>query len=302
MPAPAASAAAELTATGCRLCGASDLYVYHDQGYRRLAKCRTCRLVFADPLPSPDEKVETERQAYIGEALPETAEFFANCHRNFKEDPVIRGFRSTIARIGNEAAPGKLLDVGVGTGVFLHLAREAGWSPAGIDVCELGAAKAAEEFGLQVDVGDFQDFPYEAGTFDCVTMLDVLEHSLDPGRFLARAYDLLRPGGVLFVAVPNQHCLLTAVLDRWIWLSGVGARWFLERLYVSPHLYYFSPRVLRFALERAGFEIVGLRGGNVYLGRYRLPLWMRVPLEIVLQAGSAVGMSARLMALARKPG
>ena len=45
--------AASLVATTCRLCGASDLYLYHDQGYRRLAKCRRCRLVFADPLPTP---------------------------------------------------------------------------------------------------------------------------------------------------------------------------------------------------------------------------------------------------------
>ena len=35
--------------------------------------------------------------------------------------------------------------------------------------------------------------------------------------------------------------------------------------------------------------------------RRRLPLWMRVPMEIVLQLGSLVGMSAKVLALARKP-
>jgi len=154
---------------------------------------------------------------------------------------------------------------------------------------------------LHVDVGDFMRFGYEPESFDCITMLDVLEHSLDPLSFLKRARDLLRPGGVLYVAVPNQQCLLTAILDRVIWYGGIGGHWFLDRLYVSPHVYYFSPRVLRDALERAGFQVLGLQGGNVYLGRYRLPLWMRIPLEIVLHAGSVVGMSARVLALARRP-
>ena len=131
-------------------------------------------------------------------------------------------------------------------------------------------------------------------------MLDVLEHSLDPLGFLERGRELLRPGGILVVAVPNQQCLLTAILDRYIWLAGVGAQWFLARLYVSPHVFYFSPRVMRFALEKAGLDLVGLEGGNVYLGRYRLPLWMRAPLEIVLHAGSLLGMSARVLAVAKK--
>ena len=98
------------TAAACHLCGRSDLRLYHDQVWRRLLKCRDCRIVFADPLPTPEEKYETERQAYVGEALPETAEFFANCNRNFKEDAVIRVFRRIIDEIGREHAPGKILD------------------------------------------------------------------------------------------------------------------------------------------------------------------------------------------------
>lgn len=290
------------TPSACPLCGGSELIPYHDQVWRRLIKCRTCRIVVADPLPSLDEKIEIERQAYVGEALPETAEFFANCNRDFEEDAVIRSFRRIISQMGEAREPGRLLDVGPGTGIFLHLAREQGWEPHGIDVCEIAAAKARDEFGIDIDVGEFGQFPYEPASFDCITMLDVLEHTLDPVGFLERALDLLKPGGILVVAVPNQQCLLTAILDRYIWLAGFGGQWFLERLYVSPHVYYFGPRVLKFALERARFSIVRLEGGNVYLGRYRLPIWMRVPLELVLHVGSLLGMSARVIAIARKPG
>lgn len=285
----------------CPLCDAKGARLHHDQGYRRLLKCRSCRIVFADPFPGAEEKYEIERQAYEGELLPEAAEFFANCHRNFKEDAVIRSFRAALEWIGATRSPGSLLDVGPGTGVFLHLAREAGWTPFGLDLCELSAEKALEEFGLRIDVGDFLGSPYERGQFDAITMLDVLEHTPDPRGFLARALDLLKPGGVVYIAVPNQRCLLTLLVDTYIKLGLPHGHWFLERLYVRPHLLYFNPVALQAALARAGFDVAGIRGGNVYLGRYRLPLGARIPLEIVLRIGGLLGMSAKIHVLARKP-
>ncbi len=287
--------------TPCALCGSADVRLYHDQGYRKVMKCRSCGLVFAQPIPSLEQKHETERLAYEGELLPEAAEFFENCHRDFTEDAVIGQFRGALDWIESARSPGRMLDVGPGTGIFLHLARERGWEPVGIDLCELSAVKAKEEFDIEVDVGSFIGHDYEPESFDCITMLDVVEHSRDPLAFLQRAYELLRPGGVVYVAVPNQRSFLTVVLDRWIRMGLPPGKYFLERLYVRPHLFYFNPAVLRHTLEAAGFEVEDVRGGNVYLGRYRLPLWMRVPLEVVLQLGGLVGMSARLMALARKP-
>jgi SAM-dependent methyltransferase len=286
----------------CNICGSTDAKVYHDQGYRRLMRCRGCRVVFAHPLPSREEKHATEREAYEGDILPEVADFFRNCHRNFKEDPVIGGFRDALRWIGRHREAGQMLDVGPGTGIFVFLAeRDYGWSGRGIDICEKSAEKARTEFNVDVDIGEFETFGYTAGAFDAITMLDVLEHTLDPSAFLRRAFELLRPGGMLYVAVPNQRCLLTVILDRWIRWGGPGRDWFLERLYVRPHTFYFNPQALALALGRAGFELVGLKGGNVYLGRYRLKPWMRVPMEIVLRAGSLFGMSAKIHALARKP-
>jgi 2-polyprenyl-3-methyl-5-hydroxy-6-metoxy-1,4-benzoquinol methylase len=293
----------------CALCGARRPFVYHQQGYRRVLKCATCRFVFTDPLPSRERKAAIEREAYRGELLPEVADFFRNCHRDFVDDPVVRGFRDALDWIAEQAGATagrgegrRLLDVGPGTGIFLHLARERGWQPFGIDVCPESAEKAASEFDIAVDVGDFETFPYGPASFDAVTMLDVLEHMVDPLAALRRALVLLKPGGVLYVAVPNQRCLMTVILDRWIHARLPGSAFFLERLYVEPHLYYFCPPTLARMLTTAGFEMTGLRGGNVYLGRYRLPWTMRLPMEIVLQAGGLVGMSAKVHAVARRAG
>ncbi len=298
----ASSGSPGATAPICNLCGSGDIATYHDQGWRRVVECRRCGLVFVDPMPTFEQKAEIERLAYEGELLPEVSDFFRNCHRDFQDDPVIESFRTGLRSLGSIRTPGRLLDVGPGTGIFLYLAsKEFGWQPSGVDICKESAVKAKEEFDIELEVGDFNTFPWPPASFDAITMLDVLEHTTDPLGSLRRAYDLLEPGGALYVVVPNQHCLLTVILDRWIQLRGPMHAYFLERLYVSPHEYYFFPRTLRALLEKAGFEVTDMRTGNVYLGRYRLPLWMRIPMEIVLQTGNLFGMGAKIMALARKP-
>ncbi len=227
----------------CALCGGTSYRVVHDMGWRRILRCTGCRLVRADPLPSLAEKAVVETQGYTDEtAFPEVSDFFANCHRNFVEDPVIREMRHHLERLERATGgPGKLLDVGAGTGILMHLARERGWQPQGIDICSLTAEKAAREFGLEIVVAPFEEHGFD-DRFDAVTMLDVLEHVVDPLATLRRAYDLLRPGGAIAIAVPNQRCLLTSLVGTYARMGGPAANDLLFRLYVPPHLHYFTPR------------------------------------------------------------
>jgi len=291
-----------LSSHPCALCGATEYRLMHDMRWRRVLRCGGCGLIRADPFPTLQEKVAIETLGYTDEtAYPEVRDFFKNCHRNYVEDPVIRGMRGHLAEL--EAAlggAGTLLDVGAGTGVFMHLARERGWDPSGIDICPLTAEKAAQEFGVRIAVGPFEEHGLGGQQFDAITMLDVLEHVIDPLATLRRAHALLRPGGALYVAVPNQRSLLTAVVDAYARAGGPAADKLLLRLYVAPHLHYFTPKTLPRAIETAGFGIHALRQGKVYLGRYRLALPLRVPLEIILAAGAAIGMNARLGVLAIK--
>jgi SAM-dependent methyltransferase len=288
------------SSTPCTLCGGTAYRELHDMGWRRVLRCAGCGLVRADPLPTMDEKRAVETQGYTDEtAFPEVRDFFANCHRDFVDDPVIRAMRRHLADL--EAVlggPGTLLDVGAGTGIFMHLARERGWRPDGVDICPLTAEKAAREFDLAIAVGPFEEQHFDGRRFDAATMLDVLEHVHDPLATLRRVHALLRPGGAVYVAVPNQRCLLTVLVDAYARAGGPRADRLLQRLYVPPHLHYFTPRTLRRIVEAAGFRLVHLRQGSVYLGRYRMSLAMRLPLETVLAVGAAARMNARLGVLA----
>src|SRR5205085_10426830 len=146
------SAAESAAAPRCNLCGSGDIATYHDQGWRRVVTCRRCGLVFVDPMPTLEQKAEIERLAYEGELLPEVSDFFRNCHRDFQDDPVIESFRTGLRSIGSVRTPGRLLDVGPGTGIFLYLAKkEFGWQPSGVDICMESAVKAKEEFDIDLE-------------------------------------------------------------------------------------------------------------------------------------------------------
>src|SRR5262249_26122198 len=88
-----------------------------------------------------------------------------------------------------------------------------------------------------------QHFPDE--WFDAVCAQQVLEHLPDPARDLAEIRRVLRPGGVLYVNVPNYRCL-SILLGR----DDFELNWPME------HVNYFRPGTLRKLLDRCGFDVL----------------------------------------------
>ncbi|HUE30894.1 MAG TPA: class I SAM-dependent methyltransferase, partial [Verrucomicrobiae bacterium] len=269
----------------------------HRRPARRILRC-VCGLVFIDPLPSEAEVAAREAEAFRGELLAETRAMFDAYGRGYRDDdPVVRAFAGHLATLGRLTAGRRLLDVGVGTGLLVHLARQAGWDATGVDICAEAAERAAREFGVAVAVGDFlaADLP---GGYDAITMADVVEHSRDPRAFLARAHALLAPAGVLYVGVPNHRSLVYLAGDALGRVPGTGG--LVDRLYVPNHYQYFTPQALEALAREAGFTIAALERENSYLGRYELSPVVRGGLTALLAASRAVGMESRLALFARR--
>lgn len=130
---------------------------------------------------------------------------------------------------------GTVLDVGCSTGAFLHQLRSrfAGeYSVLGTDVAG-PALDHAERVGVPVLRGRFLEHDFGPARFRSVTFWAVLEHLMEPGRFLAKAASLLEPGGHCFVLVPNGRSLAVRCL-------GVRYRYVMEE-----HLNYFTAETLR---------------------------------------------------------
>jgi SAM-dependent methyltransferase len=141
-----------------------------------------------------------------------------------------------------------LLEIGFGSGAFLESARNCGWSVSGIDV-DKKVVRAMRERGFDARLGGVEDFDGEAEQFDVIVMNHVIEHVHQPSRVLARCYDLIKPGGMLYIETPNLQSLGHTYFGR---------NW---RDLDSPrHLVLFTPGGLSRVLNKSGFESIRWKG------------------------------------------
>lgn len=243
-----------------------------------------------DPIPTPEEISAREDDAFEGGLIDETTEMFSAYYRDYPEDPVVRGFRTTIERLRDMTGGGTLVDVGIGTGLLLHLAEEGGFKALGCEISPGAAAKAHEEFGVEVRVGDFLKAEFDQ-PLDAITMADVVEHTPNPREFVERAAKVLRPGGGLFVAVPNHRSTLYWAADIISRIPGIAAM--AKRLYVPNHYWYFTPATLAQLVEECGFEVKEVRGESPYLGRYAFSWPVKLGLATLIRLGEWTGLEAR---------
>lgn len=93
----------------------------------------------------------------------------------------------------------QLLDIGAGTGDFLQVAKNKGWKTYGVEP-NVQARKLAQEKGLEL-LSSIE--AYENMQFDVITLWHVLEHIPNLNKCLNQLQKLLKPGGLLVIALPN---------------------------------------------------------------------------------------------------
>jgi SAM-dependent methyltransferase len=100
----------------------------------------------------------------------------------------------------------KVLDVGCGSGYFLHRLREYGaGSCHGIDLLESRIAEARERYpALEWHVGSATDLPFEDGAFDLVTQFTCLSSIFDNGARLTAAGEMRRVAGGWVLSVDTR--------------------------------------------------------------------------------------------------
>jgi SAM-dependent methyltransferase len=100
-----------------------------------------------------------------------------------------------------------LLDIGCGMGGFLETSREFGFIPSGIEQSSL-AIKRARNFGItNIYHGSIYELPSDWNDFFVITIFEVLEHLDKPREFVHDIYERLRPGGILYITVPDRERL-----------------------------------------------------------------------------------------------
>jgi SAM-dependent methyltransferase len=252
----------------CYLCGAPGNRIYDGltdllfnvEGEWCLSECPDpeCSLVWLDPRPV-DADIGLMYTIYYTHTATVTPRAFSLSRA--VRLALMRGTRWTLANTTGlwrqirqrelmylgDIKPGRLLEVGCGSGIFLERMRQKGWEVQGIELDAKAAEAVRENFGLNVIVGTIESAGLTKKSFDAIVLSHVIEHVPDPISLLANCRDLLDAGGVLVVTTPN--------------IDSLGHRHFEEcwrGLEPPRHLHIFSGRTLSTVADRAGFASVKL--------------------------------------------
>lgn len=248
----------------CPVCAGSNSQPHWRKAELRIVRCADCGMVYVNPAPAgmaSGEFYDTEG-----------ADYYLSPAKLQSDYAPVRFEREL--KLFREFAPrGAVLDVGCGSGAFLFQLKQRwpdDYQVLGTDVS--GAPlNYAESRGVPVARGSFLEMklpttagapvsdparseqpvrPTGAGTdigFDAITLWAVAEHLAAPKTFLAKAHQLLAPGGVAFVLVPNLRSLAVRLL---------GAKY---RYVYAQHLNYFSASTLARMARDLGFAVVTTR-------------------------------------------
>jgi len=244
-----------LTPRTCPTCGSTHARPEMDKDHMRLVRCAACDLVYVSP---------TFDEAHY------KAVYASEEYQEIVRDLGIKSHDYRVERFGRERVQlmtphlprshPRYLDVGCSTGFVVEAARDAGWTAIGIDL-NPSAIDFGRTRGLELQAVALEDAPFEARSFDAISLFDVLEHLLDPVVTLRACTRLLRPGGILFLYVPNYDSASRL-------LMGKDAHF----IWPTHHLNYYTPVTIRDLMAREGLETAYLATEGLDLVDY---LWYR---------------------------
>ena len=213
----------------CDLCGASSdnhpiiFWKYNTP----VVRCTGCNLLYSNPRWKAEHlfgRYTTEYWQHYADEVKSTA--FDLVSNQARWDPYLNTLES--ARM-----TGRLLDVGCATGEFLTAAKARGWEIYGVEPSTIAARYAEQVTGATIHPGTIDTVPFADGSFDVVTLWDVIEHVQSPRLYMEQAARLVRRGGMLALTTPNIRSI-----DYWL----LRAKWWV--IGPNDHIYYFAPRTM----------------------------------------------------------
>ncbi len=270
----------------CPVCGSSRSMLKHETvedwafrsapGVWRYWQCADCQSLYLNPRPTPASIGRAYASYYTHEG-PGSRTGIKSLKLRWKNERLSArfgrnieprlhlpsAFLPSVRRQGRRMAlpfgweelaamnPGRLMDVGCGSGATLMLARQLGWDAQGIEM-DSAAVASARKAGLEVEEGGYEVLRHRSQVFDCITCSHVIEHVFDPVDMVRAMHAALRSGGHLLLATPNVNSDIHRHFGH-----------FWRGLEAPRHLVMFTEATLTALLTAHGFEVESRSDGQL---------------------------------------
>ncbi len=210
--------------------------------YAGLVRCSECELIF---YPHHANAAEIYNGNY----------FSGDEYRDYVADKDIlqRNFRFRVQYLSTLKSSGRLLEVGCAYGFFLEEAQKR-YEVEGIDVSKAAIDFAKNNGMPNLQCGDFLSITTLSQEFDLICLWDTIEHLEEPFLYLKKISDQLADGGVVVLTTGDIASFLATLR---------GEKW--RQIHPPSHLFYFSEKTIRRALEQHGLEVLNIKN----IGQYR---------------------------------
>lgn len=214
-------------------------------GKWRLITCQFCSVISMDPMPTNVQLGEYYKD-YIG----------ARCiDFRLKSGSRHPWLRKLFHLLSGDVDPrdfihapngARILDYGCGNvGYLLDFGRR-GFNISGAEISSNVVAQCRDNKIDVRQVTNLSKIPFADEEFDIVYLMQVFEHLRDPNLFMKELYRVLKPGGLLYLSVPN--------IDS-IWRKIFGSNW-VSGWFAPFHLFHYSEKTLKILANRNGFDAV----------------------------------------------
>lgn len=208
---------------------------------RNVLQCQHCGIVYLEP--KKEDLAEFYKKDYRKLYTPVIGKVL-NSKESF--DIYLPFQQARLDLIKEKLNPGmKALDIGCSSGHFLYTLKPYVKEVIGIEFNREDADFVERVLGIKVYTNSIENTDIPLEYFDLITAFQVLEHIDKPLEFLKTISKYLKPGGLLYIEIPNINDALISLYN----LESYQDFWFRE-----PHIFYYSPQTLSLLLKRAGFR------------------------------------------------
>ena len=239
----------------CLLCGYDKATVIknrvRDSEEHKIVKCEKCGHVQISPLPS----LEEDKEFYDNDMQSKNVNGMLDIKSIEKKSKYDTERRKQLI-LENVDKCSNILEIGCGHGFLVNELKIAGFIVDGIEISD-----SRREIAMEICQGNIfninlmrDNIPsHMRQKYDVILLFQVLEHMINPKKFLKNIKKLLRSDGKIIIEVPN-------LMDHLLDLCSQYNEFFWQR----AHLSYFSPLILNNLFKELEFKNINIYGVQRY--------------------------------------